>query len=168
MFTGSATFGSSFISSSHWLMMRLEIGVIAEIVCICWGVSRATYPRKQSPFDYGSANAKTEQRRGVSHVAERHIRLKLLSHLVWFKAQKQGFAVIWEAFREFKVLTEGHLFLNQQLHVFIDLFSVRVQSFSEAVAVWLTIFTEALSPLSLSFSPPASRMTFLVWPRWRI
>lgn len=62
------------------------------------------------------------------------------------------------------MITEGHFFPNQQLCVFNDLFSVCVQSFRKAVAVYLTVFTEALSlfPL-LNDLFGLTHMTHLVW-----
>lgn len=60
------------------------------------------------------------------------------------------------------MITEGHFFLNQQLCMLI--LRMCVQSFSKAVALQLTIFTEALSvfPL-LNDLFGLTQMTHLVW-----
>lgn len=96
-------------------------------------------------------------------VAERHIFLDfsptLVVHLVCHKAKKQVFAVTWEAFGESKVVTKGHIFLNQQLCVFLEPFSLRFTSSSSL-------------PISQSLSLPfpllndlfgLTQMTHLVW-----
>lgn len=150
-------------------IMKLEIGAVTEIVCICWGVSRVTNTPLPGPFRKAlkrlHGSAKTNQRRSLSKVSERHMCQNSL--FVWCELKKHKIC----ALRCLKLCLKDTLFPNwaasctlwHVLHSYVRLLC-------QAIAFQLTVFTQPLS-LFLSFPliPPQrdlfglTQMTLLVW-----
>lgn len=159
--SNSMTLLPSFIQRSHRSIMKLEIGAITKIVCICWGVSHVTNPPSQGLLEtchHGSA--KTDQLRCVFRVGERHICQNsspvsaLWVHLVWYKAQKMS-----------KLITEGHFISKWAASCTCRHILHRcVRLLCKAVAFQLPVFTQALSLVPLQYDLfGLTQMTHLVW-----